>query len=201
MKYIIIFSLFSLFLSACAPRPLIVMPRPADKIISAIGYSTLSSFKNYPLAQQKLLAIRGAKLDAYRSLAEELDGVRIKSNTTVKDMVIENDSYRAYVNTVIRGAHLVAITPKAEGVYEAEVSLTITPKITGCLYVHTTACSDGMLIKPMPSNKSQFIPNYADDNSFSFPKNFIAPLTGSSYDCQKNCPSTGVITPSVYYAY
>ncbi|MFK5984765.1 MAG: LPP20 family lipoprotein [Pseudomonadota bacterium] len=111
-----------------------------NKTIEAVGHSTLSVYKNYPVPQQKLLAIRGAKLDAFRNLAEEIHGVRIKSNTTVKDMVIENDSYRAYVHAMLRGAHLVTITPKAGGIYEAEVAITIVSQTSQCLYYPTDSC-------------------------------------------------------------
>ncbi len=103
------------------------------KTIEAVGYSNTSNFEKYPQAQRQLLAIRGAKLDAYRNLAEELYGVRIRSNTTVKDMVVKNDSYRAYIDAVVRGAHVETITPRDNGVYEVEVNLTLTRDFYDCL--------------------------------------------------------------------
>lgn len=137
--------LLAILLTACAPIPMGVKNSPPpvkNKIIDTIGYSALSTYKQYPRTQQILLAVRGAKLDAYRNLAEEVHGVRIKGNTTVKDMITENDSYRAFVDSVVRGAHVTAITPKANGIYEAEVSLTLTPKLTHCLYFHSSMCYD-----------------------------------------------------------
>ncbi len=42
-------------------------------------------------AQNKLLAMRAARVDAMRKLAERINGLVIKSETTVKDFVATDD--------------------------------------------------------------------------------------------------------------
>ncbi|MBF0266147.1 MAG: LPP20 family lipoprotein [Gammaproteobacteria bacterium] len=111
-----------------------------NKVIQTIGYSTTENYKRFPLVQRKLLAIRGAKLNAYRNLAEEIYGIKIKGKTSVKDMIVQNDSYRVYVNTMIKGAHIEAINEKENGFFEAEVSMTLTPRYTFCLYNPSESC-------------------------------------------------------------
>ena len=111
-----------------------------NKVIQTTGYSTMENYKRFPEVQRKLLAIRGAKLNAYRNLAEEIYGIKIKGKTTVKDMIVHNDSYRVYVNTMIRGAHIEAINEKKNGFFEAEVSMTLTPRYTFCLYNPSESC-------------------------------------------------------------
>lgn len=111
-----------------------------NKKIETVGYSTTESYKRFPQAQQKLLAIRGAKLNAYRNLAEEVYGIKIKGKSTVKDMIVKNDTYRVYIDTMIRGAHIEAISETKSGFFEAEVSLTLTPRYTYCLYNPSLNC-------------------------------------------------------------
>lgn len=150
-----------------------------NKKIETIGYSTTDSFKHFPQAQQKLLAIRGAKLDAYRNLAEEVFGIKIKGKSTVRDMVVQNDSYRTYVNTMLRGAHIESITETKKGFFEAEVSITLTPKYTSCLYNPSEICLNSSnqyqpdVINNEPLNVSTQTPvgiyNIPHSGHFSYP--------------------------------
>ncbi len=169
MKRIILISLTLLFFSGCSimhrttkgPPPTI-----KNKIVESVGYSALSTYKNYPTSQQILMAVRGAKMDAYRNLAEEIHGVKIKGNTTVKDMITENDSYRAYVDSIVRGAHFTAVTPKANGIYEAEVVLTLTPKVYSCLFTIVGPCFDSSSVdfqsgsNVLPNSSDTTVPHY-----------------------------------------
>lgn len=74
-------------------------------------------------AQQRLLAIRAAKLDAYRSLTEQVYGLKVDATATVADMVVQNDTFRSRVEGVIHGATLVSITPTGDDTYETTLSL------------------------------------------------------------------------------
>jgi hypothetical protein len=70
-----------------------------------------------------LLAIRAAKLDAYRSLTEQVYGQYLDATTTVAEMTVMNDTFRTRVEGVIYGAQLVSITPVGDDTYEATMSL------------------------------------------------------------------------------
>jgi hypothetical protein len=74
-------------------------------------------------AQQRLLAIRASKLDAYRALTEQVYGQHLDATTTVADMVVMNDTFRTRVEGVVYGAVLVSITPVGEDTYETTMSL------------------------------------------------------------------------------
>lgn len=91
--------------------------------ITATGYGATSNFDGYSTGQRRLMAMRASKLDAYRALAEQVYGVRIKGNTTVGALVTQNDGYRVYVDAYLRGARVVSVTPMAEGNYETEVEI------------------------------------------------------------------------------
>ena len=70
----------------------------------ATGYAVISVQNHKNQAQQRLLAIRASKLDAYRSLTEQVYGQQLDATTTVADMTIMSDTFRAKVEGVIYGA-------------------------------------------------------------------------------------------------
>ena len=91
--------------------------------IRATGYAVINVQAHDNPAQQRLLAIRASKLDAYRSLMEQVYGQYLDVNTTVGQMIVESDTFRARVQGVIYGAYLVSITPVGDDTYEVTLSL------------------------------------------------------------------------------
>ena len=89
----------------------------------ATGYAVVSVQNNRNPAQQRLLAIRASKLDAYRALTEQVYGQQLDASTTVADMTVMSDTFRAKVEGVIYGAVLVSITPVGDDTYETTLSL------------------------------------------------------------------------------
>jgi outer membrane protein FlgP len=89
----------------------------------ATGYAVISVQNHKNPAQQRLLAIRASKLDAYRSLTEQVYGQQLDATTTVADMTVMSDTFRAKVEGVIYGAVLVSIAPVGEDTYETTLSL------------------------------------------------------------------------------
>ena len=91
--------------------------------LTATGYAVISVQNHRNPAQQRLLAIRAAKLDAYRGLTEQVYGLKVEANATVADMVVQNDTFRSRVEGVIFGATLVSITPAGDDTYEVTLTL------------------------------------------------------------------------------
>jgi len=111
---------------APAPNPSATMLAPmVEKRESfvATGYAVISIQNHKNPAQQRLLAIRASKLDAYRALTEQVYGQHLDANTTVSDMTVVNDTFRTKVEGVIYGAQLVSITPVSDDTYETTLSL------------------------------------------------------------------------------
>ncbi len=128
-----------LMLSACSvfqkPQPKPEPPKEPEKAtmitpmtekretLVATGYAVISIQNHRLPAQQRLLAIRASKLDAYRALTEQVYGQQLDANTTVADMTVMSDTFRARVEGVIYGAVLVSITPVGDDTYETTLSL------------------------------------------------------------------------------
>lgn len=91
--------------------------------LTATGYAVISVQNHRNPAQQRLMAIRAAKLDAYRALTEQVYGQYLDASTTVADMMVQSDTFRTKVEGVIYGATLVSITPAGDDTYETTLSL------------------------------------------------------------------------------
>ena len=116
-------------------KPAVAQPSPAEvagmiapmvekrETLMATGYAVVSVQNHKLAAQQRLMAIRASKLDAYRALTEQVYGQHLDASTTVADMVVMNDTFRTRVEGVVYGAVLVSITPVGDDTYETTLSL------------------------------------------------------------------------------
>ena len=94
--------------------------------LTATGYAVITVQNSKNPSQQRLMAIRASKLDAYRNLTEQVFGQQVDASSTVADMVVLNDTFRTKVEGIIYGAQLVSITPVGEDTYETTLSLDKT---------------------------------------------------------------------------
>ena len=106
-----------------APASMITPMLERKETMVATGYAVISIQNHKNAAQQRLLAIRASKLDAYRALTEQVYGQQLDATTTVADMTVLNDTFRTRVEGVIYGATLVSITPVGDDTYETTLSL------------------------------------------------------------------------------
>ncbi|WP_198314615.1 LPP20 family lipoprotein [Chitinibacter sp. GC72] len=102
-------------------QPPVVLPGK----ITAVGYGAMPTMDGLSPSQRRLLAMRAAKLDAYRSLAETVAGIKITGNSSVSAMAMNNDGFRAYVEAHLRGARVVTVTPLPDGAFETTLELTL----------------------------------------------------------------------------
>ena len=109
---------------AAAKEPTVLPPLVERReTITATGYAVISVQQHKNPAQQRLMAIRASKLDAYRTLTEQVYGQQLDANATVADMMLTNDTFRTKVEGIIYGARLVSITPVGDDTYETTLSL------------------------------------------------------------------------------
>lgn len=113
------------------PSPMVMRPQPLK--ITATGHGSLGSYSQHNAGQQKLMAMRAAKLDAYRNLAEQVYGFQISGSTTLNAFAAQNDVVRSHVEAFMRGAKIVDMTAGQDGLYEATVELELPPDFRDCI--------------------------------------------------------------------
>ncbi len=91
--------------------------------LTATGYAVVSTQPGQSIEQKRLMAIRAARMAAMRELAEQIHGLKVDSNTTVIDLMVQNDTFRGIVSGVIRGARTVRINPTGSDTYETVLEI------------------------------------------------------------------------------
>ena len=132
-----------------APKPspdavsMITPMMERQQTIRATGYAVISTQNHKNGAQQRLMAIRASKLDAYRALTEQVYGQQLDATTTVAEMMITSDTFRTRVQGIIYGAVLESITPVGDDTYETTMSLDgRVVNDLRVLYLHQLAARD-----------------------------------------------------------
>jgi len=105
------------------PVSMITPMTERNATIRATGYAVISTQNHKNPSQQRLMAIRASKLDAYRALTEQVYGQQLDATTTVAEMMITSDTFRTRVQGIIYGAVLESITPIGDDTYETTLSL------------------------------------------------------------------------------
>jgi hypothetical protein len=132
----------SLLMTACTTAKAPPAPSLAflpNKTINATGYGTVEKSDKYSRSQIKLMAMRASKMDAYRSLAEQLNGIQLRGQTTVENMEVSHDSYQIYLNAYLHGARVKRTSAIGSDIYagddtfETVVELDLTPRFYECI--------------------------------------------------------------------
>jgi hypothetical protein len=102
--------------------------------LDAVGSSAIPGSEGH----LKIKAKRAAEADAYRKLGERLMGVKITSDTTVRDLALKNDEVIKSMSGLIKGADVTAIQFQKDSSCEvtmqvklSEVIRTVTRVIKG----------------------------------------------------------------------
>lgn len=88
-----------------------------------------AAWKNVP-ARARLMAVRAAKVDALRNLAEQVKGLRIRGETYVRDFVAESDQIRTDLDTWIQGVKETDTRYKDDLSVEVDVKVPLQTVIT-----------------------------------------------------------------------
>ena len=86
-------------------------------------------------------AIRGAKLDALRNLVEAVQGVRLSSETTVRNNMVEDDIIRTKVEAMVRGAQQVG---EVKYLSDSSVEIVMEVAMSGIMEVLLPTAADAV---------------------------------------------------------
>ncbi|MBA4367759.1 MAG: hypothetical protein C0403_08995 [Desulfobacterium sp.] len=79
----------------------------------------------YGKPEARPMALRAAKMDAYRNILEVIQGVRIQSSTTVKNFMMADDSISAQVSGMVRGAQVAKQEYMSDGTVEVTLEMNL----------------------------------------------------------------------------
>ncbi|MGK0248888.1 MAG: hypothetical protein ACI910_001622 [Oleispira sp.] len=105
----------------------------AIMVLRVVGYGAMVQQKSLTESQSRLMAIRASKLDAYRSMVERVYGTSLQGSTTVRDLAVQNDRFRTYVDTYIHGAHVISSDVMSDGTVETILEMVIDQGFRNCL--------------------------------------------------------------------
>jgi len=94
--------------------------------LSHMGASAKAYWMANVMPQGRLMAVRAARVDGMRRLAERIKGVHITSETTVQDFVAESDEINVDMNTFLAGAREMGVKyHDDEPVVEVQMEVTL----------------------------------------------------------------------------
>lgn len=99
--------------------------RTNEKMIDVTGNAALPDTEGH----EKVMAKRAAELDAYRRLAGRMMGVKITSDSTVRDMCLENDQVIAALSQLLKAATPTGIKYKSDGTCEVTMEVKVSDVI------------------------------------------------------------------------
>jgi hypothetical protein len=92
--------------------------------IEAVGIGAVPD-RSVGKANARPMAMRAAKVDAYRNLLEITKGVQIDSATTVKDFMVESDVINSKVEGLVKGAQQVKTEYMSDGTVEVTLRMPL----------------------------------------------------------------------------
>lgn len=106
-------------------------------------------------AHSAMMARRAAVVDAYRQLAEVVNGVQVDSETTVEQMILTSDIVKTRISAVIKGAVIVSEGELSGGGYSVTMEL---PLFGGTGGLAETVIERPTTIEPFPTVAPDYRP-------------------------------------------
>ena len=91
-------------------------------VLRATGYAVISRQKGPSETEKEIQALRTSKIEAYRELAEQLYGLRIKGSTVLVDTRETRDGVTTEIDAIVQGARVIRQYPLKD-TYVTELEL------------------------------------------------------------------------------
>lgn len=87
--------------------------------IVGIGLAAVQEDMDSSWAEKRVVAVRAAKLDALRSIAEQVNGIKFQSQSQYGRSRLNADRFSISSAGTISGVKFVRVEPLEEGIYQA----------------------------------------------------------------------------------
>ena len=104
--------------------------------------------------QAEALARRAAISDAYRQLAEQVNGVNVDASTTVENLMLANMTVRTHVSALIKGVEIREEKAQRDGSY----TVTLELPVYGSGSLASTVFAPNKIPEPWTSPQSVYVP-------------------------------------------
>lgn len=132
-----------------------------NKVVTVIGEGVApKDAVNY--TQAKGMASKAAQADAYRKLAEMINGVRVEGETTVEKMLTTQDTIKLRVSATIKGAKIIDETFLSDGGYRVVMQVPlfgVTNSLAGAVLEKNAK------VEPFPQPVTEVAPTIPQYNS------------------------------------
>ena len=136
-------------------------------------------------AHAAMLARRAAVADAYRQLAEVVNGVQVDAETTVEQMMLTSDVVKTRISAVIKGAQIVSEGELSGGGYSVTMEI---PLFGGNGGLAETVIERPQIVEPFPMPAPDYRPptDYTPPTipDYTPPKYSSGKYTGLVVDCK-----------------
>ena len=139
-------------------------------------------------AHAVMQARRAAVADAYRQLAEAVNGVQVDAETTVEQMILTSDVVRTKISAVIRGAQIVSEGELTGGGYSVTMEISM---FGGNGSLAETVIERPAMIEPFPVPVPDYRPPVMDTPRSS------GNYTGLIVDCRGLGTLNNVMSPVI----
>ena len=159
-----------------------------NRIITVTGEGLVPSVAVNRM-QARNMATKAARADAYRKLAEIINGVRVEGETTVEKMLTTYDQIKIKVAATIRGAIVVNETFLEEGGYRVVMQMPLfgtSNSLAGAVFEKSSA------VEPFPDPVLEIEPS-------SMPYNSSTPLKRRFEITKANRESATPVAPVTPY--
>lgn len=106
-------------------------------LLTVSGFGTVDPAAYDSRSQGRMMAVRAARVDGQRQLAETLRGVELTAGTTVEEFEVTSDMVATRVRGLIRGAFVLT-----QDVQEEDDSLVAEVQMAVCLDKRPAVCAD-----------------------------------------------------------
>ena len=95
---------------------------PENRLVG-IGYAVINAQPGDSPEEKRLMAIKASKLEAYKSIAEQLYGQYVESRGTLSNLKMGQEDLVSRVEGLIVGARVVSIKPISADSYETVLEI------------------------------------------------------------------------------
>ena len=124
----------------------------SDMTVIGIGLPPENAGLNGPT-----LARRAAIVDAYRNLAELVEGVQVDAETVMGDYMVRSDTVRTQVNALVKGAKIMEEGSDGEGRYFVRMSIPLYGTDNSLAAIAIPAIRPAA-VEPLPSADASRLP-------------------------------------------